>query len=337
MSAYTSGNPGEKIEHDRMLLKATSEQQTLYGLEGAEGEMLCWDIYPGIQMCYNDFHTKMELPCGGQDADRAIMEMNFCIGGRHECEYTDRSVSVLKQREFCINLDGNALLRACFPTGEYRGIGIYVDLRRSEGFLREGIPGLSIDLQEITQRMKPSEKAFYLSASHQMSQLFDPVVRLFEKQKQVPGGTDTMVESLCRLKLLELFLYLQSSALHKNREQQTYYRREVVCAVEAVHREITEKYWLRTPVRVLAEKNGVSETALKNCFQAIYGKPIYTFQKMLRMEKAAAMLREESYPISLIAEWTGYENAGKFTEAFRSVKGCTPRDYRKNADHLEDF
>ena len=322
-------NAGEKIRHGKMFIKHAAGSRTLYGLEGAEGEMLCWDIYPGIQICFNNFRTEIPLPCGGQDRDRTVMEMNFCIDGRHECEYADRTVSVLKQREFCINLDGNAVQRACFPTGEYRGIGIYADLQRSEKFLREEIPGLSIDLREITQRLKLREGAFYLSAAHQMSQLFDPVIRLFDRQRTAEDGMDMTAESLCRLKLLELLLYLQGSCLPGRRERQTYYPREVVRAAEAVHREISDRYWIRTPIRIMAEKNGVSETALKNCFQAVYGKPIYTYQKTLRMEKAADMLREETYPVGLIAEWTGYENAGKFSEAFRSVMGCTPREYRK--------
>ena len=100
MGTYGAKSTGGEIEHGRMYIKHVSGTQKSYGIAGAEGEMLCWDIYPGIQVCYNDFHTEMELPCGGMDPDRAVMEMNFCIGGRHECEYADRTVSVLKKRSF---------------------------------------------------------------------------------------------------------------------------------------------------------------------------------------------------------------------------------------------
>ena len=80
---------------------------------------------------------------------------------------------------------------------------------------------------------------------------------------------------------------------------------------------------------MLAREQGVSATVLKGCFQALYGAPIYACQKRYRMQVAAKCLRDGRMSVAEVAERVGYENAGKFSEAFRRTFGCTPSAYRR--------
>lgn len=75
----------------------------------------------------------------------------------------------------------------------------------------------------------------------------------------------------------------------------------------------------------------VSETRLKNSFQARYGEPVYTWFKRRKMERAASLLREKEMSVQEIAADLGYENGSKFASAFRSVYGMTPGQYRRRA------
>ena len=51
--------------------------------------------------------------------------------------------------------------------------------------------------------------------------------------------------------------------------------------------------------------------------------------KDYRTQQAAAMLRCSQESISSIALSVGYESPSKFTNAFKSVTGILPTDYRK--------
>ena len=64
-------------------------------------------------------------------------------------------------------------------------------------------------------------------------------------------------------------------------------------------------------------------------FVQIYGDPPYTYMKKYKMNLATQYLAEDNMKISEIAAELGYSNASKFSQAFRSVYGMVPRDYKK--------
>ena len=69
---------------------------------------------------------------------------------------------------------------------------------------------------------------------------------------------------------------------------------------------------------------------MKDCFKAVYGKPIHAFQKEYKMQKAAQLLRDTEQSITDIAASIGYENPNKFSSAFKTMFGCSPREYRRH-------
>lgn len=48
-----------------------------------------------------------------------------------------------------------------------------------------------------------------------------------------------------------------------------------------------------------------------------------------RMDMAATLLTQTDESITSIAGKVGYANSSKFSEAFKSIKGKTPLEYRK--------
>ena len=74
---------------------------------------------------------------------------------------------------------------------------------------------------------------------------------------------------------------------------------------------------------------GVSGTTLKKHFHDVYGMSLYAWFKTQRMERAARDLRESQDSVLKIAGDYGYENASKFSTAFRDVMGMSPREYRR--------
>lgn len=74
----------------------------------------------------------------------------------------------------------------------------------------------------------------------------------------------------------------------------------------------------------------MSVTSMKDCFKEVFGDTIYSYLKRYKMNKAAALLIDSSKrTITEISGLVGYENASKFSGAFKSVMGQTPMEYRK--------
>lgn len=74
----------------------------------------------------------------------------------------------------------------------------------------------------------------------------------------------------------------------------------------------------------LAERFGISPTAMKQCFRAMYGAPIYTYFRTYRLQIAERLLRDGGLSVAEIAARIGYANPNKFTTAFRTEYGMTP-------------
>ena len=73
----------------------------------------------------------------------------------------------------------------------------------------------------------------------------------------------------------------------------------------------------------------ISVSALKHCFKGVYGTAIFTYMRNYRMDMAATLLTQTDESITSIAGKVGYANSSKFSEAFKSIKGKTPLEYRK--------
>ena len=69
---------------------------------------------------------------------------------------------------------------------------------------------------------------------------------------------------------------------------------------------------------------------LQRCFKLWYGLSIAGYVREERMKYAMRLLWNDDLSIKNIAAAVGYENAGKFTAAFKRVHGYSPQDIRKS-------
>lgn len=70
---------------------------------------------------------------------------------------------------------------------------------------------------------------------------------------------------------------------------------------------------------------------LQKLFKQIYDAPVYRYIKEYRLERAAVELVRSSESVTVIAQNAGYDNASKFSEAFKKRYGMTPTHYRSKA------
>jgi AraC-like DNA-binding protein len=81
----------------------------------------------------------------------------------------------------------------------------------------------------------------------------------------------------------------------------------------------------------LAAAAGLSRSAFARRFTAHAGEPPQAYLTRQRMVMAAALLREGTEPLSVIADRVGYESEFAFARTFRRAYGLSPGRYRRQS------
>lgn len=76
---------------------------------------------------------------------------------------------------------------------------------------------------------------------------------------------------------------------------------------------------------------GFSPEYLSSFFKKETGKTLSEFIKAERIAFAKRLLKQTNLPISMISDNVGFDSLSYFSSVFRSVVGCTPREYRQNS------
>jgi AraC-like DNA-binding protein len=79
-------------------------------------------------------------------------------------------------------------------------------------------------------------------------------------------------------------------------------------------------------IEALAAKVGISQTQLKSHFKMIFGEPVFQYFRRKQMEYAYSLLQNKNTSIKEIAGKLGYENASKFTAAFKQQHNILPSE-----------
>ncbi len=74
---------------------------------------------------------------------------------------------------------------------------------------------------------------------------------------------------------------------------------------------------------------GLSPEYLSSFFKRETGNTLSEFIKTERIAFAKRLLKQTNLPISIISDNVGFDSLAYFSSVFRSVVGCTPREYRQ--------
>ena len=99
---------------------------------------------------------------------------------------------------------------------------------------------------------------------------------------------------------------------------------DVVAALQYIRREQGRGI----SVLSVANEVAVSRRSLEKRFRDAIGRTILEEIQLVRLERAKRMLLETTYPISRVAEMSGFGSTGYFIQFFQSRVGETPRKYR---------
>lgn len=106
--------------------------------------------------------------------------------------------------------------------------------------------------------------------------------------------------------------------------------------VKLMLRYIQEHYGGQLTLAKIAKSAAVSENECLRCFRNVIGSTPMQYAKQVRIQKAAELLVSTDRNISDIGAACGFQEMSYFAKTFRELKGCTPRDYRRNKSYRKE-
>lgn len=290
--------------------------------ETGEGIMTRYPVLPGIELLYNDIHMTIAHAEQNKTICEDVMEINHCREGRFECEFADGGAVYLGAGDLSANMLTHPPRDSWFPLSHYHGISVIVDLRAAQDTLcqiGQIFVSTPIDLYAMRDRLCAEGNCFIIRAT-------DAIQHIFSELYAAPSAIRS---DFCKLKVLELLLFLNSTDLPALREKRPYITRTQADTVRAIRAYLVEHLDQRITLPELSERFDIPLTTMKQNFKTVYGDTIGSYIQSYRIQKAMYLLQETNQSIVEIAGQVGYQNAGKFSEVFRLFSGVTPSEYRK--------
>ena len=284
--------------------------------EDGLGLMTVYQVYPGIQLIYNDFEATSCYWDG--TIDKNVLEINHCREGREGSVLQSGSCLYLGEGDLSIHTMDNCASEMAFPLRHYRGISVVLDLE----LVSQNPPGIlaesGIGIADFKNKFCADGACFVMRAK-------DEIEHIFSELYSVP---DRLQKPYFMLKVQELLLFLCMVDVNKEKQRELYTSPQVEI-VRDIHKRLISNLQERPTIEELSKEYLINTATLKNTFKGIYGQPIGTYMKVYRMKQAAALLRQTQATIAEIASQVGYENQSKFATAFRDVMKIAPAEYRK--------
>lgn len=175
------------------------------------GFMTVYEVFPGVQLIYNDFDTESCF-CGMHTCND-ILEINHCREGRSECELQNGLYRYIGEGDLSINVLSNHAIKMGFPLKHYRGITIKLYLSEVSYTIPKIIEDTTTDIYKFKEKFCKNKECFIMRAS-------DKIEHIFSELYSVP---ESVQKPYFILKILELLLFLNVIDASKSREQREYY------------------------------------------------------------------------------------------------------------------
>jgi AraC-like DNA-binding protein len=285
---------------------------------GGEGTMTCYNVFPGIDLIYDDFHMQN---CFSEFRPRVEMiGIDHCREGRIEWEISNGSYMYLQEGDLQIDAKEQHSMGFSFPLSHYNGITVAIYIEEASKTLAHVFDGFSVDMQELRKKFCADRRLFIMRAD-------DSIQHIFSELYTVPAK---IRKNYLKIKVLELLLFLSALDVPVNSYERPYFPKKQVETVKAIMKHINAHIDRHFTLEELSSQFGMPLTTMKACFKGVYGMSIYAYMRSHRMRTAALMLRQTDQNITTVAGRVGYNNPSKFAAAFKEIIGMPPAKYQKS-------
>lgn len=189
----------------------------------------------------------------------------------------------------------------------------------------DGLRGADIPLGSRILAVADSIDAMMSSRSYR------PAMTSAACRREIERNSGIMYDPCVAAAALEHWDELVSRYAEADTPQTPYFDRMQLEHTRQAHDYLLTHQGSRITLPELAARFHLSQSSLKICFKALYGVPVASYLRGLRMDTAARLLQESDLPVAEIAHRVGYEDPSRFAAAFRRHTGRRPTELRRVA------
>ena len=281
-----------------------------------------YTILDGITLVFQDIHEET-IDYGNRPPQFPpdLIAIQHCLEGRFEGTYPNGQCIYMGPGSLSVNLPVWSPIANSFPLKHYRGFYIAILPRIADisiHRLETSLGPLHIDLDQFSTYLSEKNRLALYPVTENIKQLLSFIYL---------SGTNFR-EGQLKLQVLELLQLLSSEQLSLPKPEH-YFPQDQVKIVKEIQKYLIAHLDEHIPLTELASQFHISLTGMKTCFKGVYGQSIGKYLREYRLQMGAELLITTNSRIIDIAGFLGYENAGKFSEAFAKYYRKSPRDYRK--------
>ncbi len=318
----------ELFEKQGAILLAQSDGCAVWQFrnETGDGTMTVYEVFPGVMLSFNDFH----MGCFESTyvADRRLFAIDHCREGRMEYSPGDGMLAYTEAGDMKLDLRRQHTGTFVFPSHHYHGLTVALDRDIVSRSLPLEVKDFPVTPEALIDRWALGSYPRVVHSAEMLEHIFGELYRVPEKIR-IP---------YFKVKILELLLYLDAMTVPADETAPPYFYRSQVEKVKAIHDFLAEHIAENYTQEELSRRFDIPMTPMKTCFRSVYGSAIGAWLTGYRMDLAAELLvKRRELSVAEIGGRVGYDNAGKFTEAFKRSMKLTPSAYRRERGiHYEE-
>ena len=281
------------------------------------GIMVMHHVFPGIDIVFNEFNM---TECISEfQSNVKLIGFDYCFEGRIEWEIGGGKYLYLKPGSIEIDTKRSHAKKFGLPLSYYRGMTVAIHMEEAKSHSNDILLDFGVDIEKLYEKIYFDDLPYITDA--------DAYIRTFFENLD---STDLRKNhEYLKIKTLEFLTYMNETDV-KIKTRTDYFPKRQVDITKKIEKFVTENYYRHYTIKELSNRFQIAETSLKSCFKGVYGQPIGSYMKEYRMNMASQMLKDTNKNILEIAGDLGYSNQSKFSAAYKSLHGISPKEYRKN-------
>lgn len=319
-------NYNKELFGTEIKLESETEECTTYSLLSSDGDikLRIYPVFPGISIVFEDVHAQN---CTfTRTVSDSVFEIQHCREGRLELANND-DYYYIGPGDLSISRTHNGENQFYFPLHHFHGVSVIIDVDKTPRCLSCILKDVNVMPASLMEKFCSHNRTFVARSMSSIEHVFNEIY-------SVP---DVIRLGYFKVKILELMLFLTSIDINTNESEVRSFSHTQKILATNVSNYLLKHMENKISLEQLSDIFHVSGTQIKTSVKAVYGIPLYCLIKVQKMQSAAKILQKTNETIAEIAGKHGYDNSSKFSSAFKSVMGVSPKDYRNYPVKIENI